>query len=346
MWDNRDCLCLYVQVIWGRLFKLTSSAEKGTLYQLRNLIHRTNVPADPEKNMNSAEDFMLLMLHGHVVAAAKVVFARSHSTSSVQELAKKIIEDFAIFPQTTNEQDDPKARKSKASTSKASTSIRDTSESGDPTRVPVDGVHLYAREVLSLGLIWHGFHDAIREGDGDRILSYWKFLLVLFKSTNHRNYAKEAVNLLLQYHYTLSDRKKAQLKWSRCINTRGFPGANIPCDLHMEHLNRRLKSVIRGMGANVNSAAIERAGKAISGVHHICQVFEQQTSTNIHSDHHQVPTFGKDFDQVLSVLQEERVFVPQSGRQHQSFKFNEGLMQKLSAQTLRKKVESNIKKIV
>lgn len=30
---------------------------------MRNLVHRTNVPADPEKNMNTAEDFMLLMLH-------------------------------------------------------------------------------------------------------------------------------------------------------------------------------------------------------------------------------------------------------------------------------------------
>ena len=70
------------------------------MYQLRNLVHRTNVPKDPEKNMDSAEDFMLLMLHTHVV---------------------------------------------------------------------------------------------------------------------------------VQWHYKLSDRLKAQLLWSRCINTHGSPGANIPC---------------------------------------------------------------------------------------------------------------------
>lgn len=55
-------------------------------------------------------------------------------------------------------------------------------------------VYIYATELLSLGLLWHGFHDAIKEGDSDRILCYWK--LIIFKSTNHRNYAKEAVNLL------------------------------------------------------------------------------------------------------------------------------------------------------
>ena len=85
-------------------------------------------------------------------------------------------------------------------------------------------------EVLSLGLLWHGFHDAIQEGDGDRILNYWKLLLVLFKSTNHPNYSKEAVNLLLQYYYKLSKRQKTQLLWSRCVNTTGLPGGNVPCE--------------------------------------------------------------------------------------------------------------------
>ena len=32
----------------------------------------------------------------------------------------------------------------------------------------IDGVYLYASDLLKLGVIWIGFHDAIREGDGDR----------------------------------------------------------------------------------------------------------------------------------------------------------------------------------
>ena len=42
-------------------------------------------------------------------------------------------------------------------------------------------------------------------GSGDRILRY---LLIIFKSSNNHNYAKEAVNLLFQYHYVLSEREK------------------------------------------------------------------------------------------------------------------------------------------
>ena len=183
-----------------------------------------------------------------------------------------------------------------------------------------DGVHTYAMDFLTLALLWHGFHDSIKEGDGDRILRYWKFLLVAFKSTNHRNYAKEALNLLVQYHYTFSERQKAQLLWSRCINTRGYPGGNITCDLHMEHLNRRLKTVIRNMGANNKPARIEKAGKAIATVQHVCQVFEEQTTGKRHSDHHSFPSFGKDFESILKALQDENVFVKVSGRQHPTFK--------------------------
>ena len=35
------------------------------------------------------------------------------------------------------------------------------------------------------------------------------------------------------------------------MNTRGGAGKNVPPDLHNEHLNRKLKDVVSGVGANV-----------------------------------------------------------------------------------------------
>ena len=49
---------------------------------------------------------------------------------------------------------------------------------------------------------------------------------------------------------------EAQRLWSRCVNMSGYPGANIQRDLFMVHLNRRLKTVIHGMSANVSPIAI------------------------------------------------------------------------------------------
>ena len=41
------------------------------------------------------------------------------------------------------------------------------------------------------------FQDAIRERDGSRVLSCWKFFLLFFKSSRQINYAFTTVSLLL-----------------------------------------------------------------------------------------------------------------------------------------------------
>ena len=81
------------------------------------------------------------------------------------------------------------------------------------------------------------------------MVRYWKFLIVVFKSENHYNYANEGFNFLAQT-MLLSPRKVSELKWSRTVNTSGTKGKNILVDLHMEHLNRRLKIMLRNLGSN------------------------------------------------------------------------------------------------
>ena len=82
------------------------------------------VPPDPEKNMNAAEDFMLLLVITHVVQAARVLHL-DNPASSVTELAGSVVEKFVCLPNMSSEY---------------------TSDS-------VDNVHLYATELLSLGLL-------------------------------------------------------------------------------------------------------------------------------------------------------------------------------------------------
>ena len=67
------------------------------MYHLRNLIHRTSVPSDPTTNMNSAEDFLLLLLHAHTVAVANVLLSCYPTDNSV-ELARRIVVNFVIIP--------------------------------------------------------------------------------------------------------------------------------------------------------------------------------------------------------------------------------------------------------
>ena len=80
-------------------------------------------------------------------------------------------------------------------------------------------------------MLWFGFHDSIKEGDGERVKRYWKFMLLLFKASNRRNYAVEAANLLMD-EQLYPKRLRSQLQWSRFVNVKGRQGCNIPLDLH------------------------------------------------------------------------------------------------------------------
>jgi len=68
----------------------------------------------------------------------------------------------------------------------------------------------------------------------------------------------------------LSPRTLAELKWSRTINTHGRPGTNVPIDLHMEHLNKRLKGIMCGLGSYITPQSIQRASKALGVIEAVC----------------------------------------------------------------------------
>lgn len=71
-----------------------------------------------------------------------------------------------------------------------------------------DLVYSYSKEVITLGLLW-------------MIMRIWKYLMLIFRQTNHRNYAKEAALLLINYHFATSERVATQLATSRVVNTKG-----------------------------------------------------------------------------------------------------------------------------
>ena len=81
----------------------------------------------------------------------------------------------------------------------------------------------YAVQVLSFGLFRAEFIDSVREGDGDRVIRCWRFLLPLFKSAARVKYSKEAITLLSQL-LVLSPRQAHQVTWSRFVNVHGWAG--------------------------------------------------------------------------------------------------------------------------
>ena len=103
------------------------------------------------------------------------------------------------------------------------------------------------------------------------------------------NYAKEAFTLFAQTHM-LSERKVMELKWSHTVNITGRTGCNIPCDLHMEHLNRRLKSMLGNIAPNVSSQAIERVAKSLGIVNNLCKNFEKEVDARVDKPYSSYPS--------------------------------------------------------
>lgn len=59
--------------------------DGGTLYQLRNLINWRNVVSDPSNDVNSCEDFFLLVLTAHILAAAMEILGMQSLSDTPDE---------------------------------------------------------------------------------------------------------------------------------------------------------------------------------------------------------------------------------------------------------------------
>ena len=102
--------------------------------------------------------------------------------------------------------------------------------------------------------------------------------------------------------------------------------------------------LLKWLGANKATKTISKAGTTIATVDRICRMFEEQTSTcQARSHRHPYPSFSKDLDTILKVLEEE-VFIPKE-RQHSTFSLRKPLLQKLSHAQLIAKVQSTVEQI-
>ena len=199
-----------------------------------------------------------------------------------------------------------------------------------------DHVLSYACEVLTLGLLYLEFVDAIRSGDGSRILRCWKFFLLYFKASNRVNYSIEAFTLLAQERYLFSPRMSMQLKWSRTVNVHGRQGKNISCDLHLEHLNRECKNAMCGLGANLNGTSVERVGKCLGKTMELLRAFNYEIGIKQESGFHTARSSKGDINKMLiQLLEKSQVFQRCDGRFHRSFpKFKCNMLRNLSLENI------------
>jgi L1 cell adhesion molecule like protein len=188
-----------------------------------------------------------------------------------------------------------------------------------PTGTKGDGIEVYPKDVLSTGLFYWEYSDSIREGDGDRLLRCWRYMLPIFMNTGRKNYSIEAFHLLYQHDYLLPPRQAAQLLYTRFVNVHGLPGRNIAADLHMQHLNYIGKGCIKSLGANKTEAAIQRSAKALGTIVPVLENFDEQNNMPDISGAQKRASTEKDQMIITQELLKTEVYKTIPGRKHASF---------------------------
>lgn len=280
--------------MWRFLFSKDSVSQKCSLYQLRNLIGRFNV-TNPKSRFDECEDFLILVVEAYILACALELF----QMDSVDDKPTFVGVEDDVWLKSAKVRRTILMEMSRAVVDKfVQFRFHDL-----PTNVSDDNVKSHSILLVSMGLFYLNFRDAIKEGDGRRVLTMWKYMLPIFISTGRKNYAKETLLMLFKHTFLFSPRLSRQLMYSRFVNTHGVIGKNIACDLHNEHLNRLCKDVIHGLRANKKVECITKASQALGNLDAVLTNFDEHWECAKASGRHSKSTQQKDRESIVKELQ-------------------------------------------
>lgn len=197
-----------------------------------------------------------------------------------------------------------KARDSHETTIHAFSIESSETDTTQPESKPTDARYNYACARLNFGMLIFNFDDAIKEGDGERVLRCWKFMLLIFRAYKHTKYAFAALQLFFYTACLLSERLSHFLVWNRTVNNHGGKGRNISLDLRLEHLNNLLKEMLRNLGVNVTEKSAQRCSEAISMLEEMLHKIDVELGVKEPSGHHIKAKDDKDFEALIKEIHE------------------------------------------
>ena len=123
----------------------------------------------------------------------------------------------------------------------------------------------YHKAKIRFGLLLADINDAVKEGDGKRLLNLYKNALLLYKCHGHTKYDYSILLFLTKVKAILSADKAESLVANRFFNTHGKQGENISMDLFLEHRNNCVKGYCDLFGPNFGEESAQRIARS-SGI--------------------------------------------------------------------------------
>ena len=189
------------------------------------------------------------------------------------------------------------------------------------------------------------FLDAIKEGDGDRLLRQYKYFLLYCRAdrSGSTKYALECLYQFFQVYALMSPRDSERLVWNRSVNNHGHKVCNIPLDESTEHSNNFLKQGIKDLGPNVSEEAVSRLCKAETSTRLILESTDR--SLDRASRHSHVNT-EKDLEELIKNVVRLDVFSEREGRKYGHFaNFRRNRLENLDTSSLYQWINKHKKNI-
>ncbi|XP_077864340.1 LOW QUALITY PROTEIN: uncharacterized protein LOC144349697 [Saccoglossus kowalevskii] len=343
-------LVAFYRVCWHKLYSTQSSFDIGTMNQLRNAVNRRNVCIDPGSDFNASKDFFDIYTEAHIISALMHYFSmdsidgkptsnfdenKMHSSSNPNYLFEVLgnFVDMFIMDQL------PVVGSDEATSSltcrycgklykvagylkrheklKHGHNFIGELPRQSPEYENQDGIFNYACVSISMGLLVRNFQDAIKEGDGERVIRLYKFLMLHYKADGRHKYALESLYLLVQIAAILPPKEAHLLKWERFVNVKGGAGNNIPLDLHLEHQNKYFKEDAKSFGGKLTERAVNRVSRAVHSNEQILKNLDSQIAVIRPGYKHTTTSTDKDLNIILDHLNNNgKVFEFIPGRFH------------------------------
>lgn len=217
-------------------------------------------------------------------------------------------------------------------------------DTGRQSVLLVDHKKEHSEARLAFGFLLADLQDAVKEGDGERLLRLYSVALMLFKAYGHTQYAFSTLLLTVQVNCTLSPRLAHSLTWNRFWNGKGGRGRNVSLDLHLEHLNNFLKSFLTRSGPNLTEQTASRVSRSLGIWKELMDTTDSELEVSRSTGAHHAARQTEDILILVEVFQDAELFKENPGREFSVFpKFRRDLLLKLKQSDLRAWLKSKLK---
>ena len=184
-----------------------------------------------------------------------------------------------------------------------------------------DDVYNYNCALLADCFLFFNFLDAIKEGDGERIMQQYKYIMLYCKADGAHS-TKYALECLYQFFLVLallSQRDSERFVWNRSVNNSSRKGANIPTDEDTEHDNNAIRQGIRNLGPNVTENAVQRISFARSPTASILGNLDDGIKRQLQLGKHSHGNLQRDLNELVKRAFEFRIFSEVEGCSYKIF---------------------------